>query len=140
MRRTARALGVLFVLCAIAYGWWVFSRRERYSMASDLGAGVSYVKMIFAAERECYEKHKFYASANELGPGGCGGLQVPVGNGEYDGFAAKVYANDQSLAIQLTPSSKARFLSLYCDQTGVIHIGTRDRPATRDSLTISARP
>jgi hypothetical protein len=132
MRRIA--LFVIGAASVFAVYLWIgrVSRRE-FPLNADLLRSLAVLKRVVAAENRCYELTHRYADLNDLGPGGCGGL---TDAGAHDGFKVLVSAQGLTYSVLVHPVSKERLHSLYTDQDGVIHFGTRDFPAGPNSALL----
>ena len=106
----------------------------------DFRLARGYVSEIRAIENHCYAIHGRYLSLPELSRDACGNLTPVIMRAQKDGYYFEIDAAGSQYALQVRPASPERQVSLYSDQDGKTRIGTRLRPATRDSLLLDERP
>jgi hypothetical protein len=132
------ASALLFVGAAIYWFAWVRSIRE-FRLGDDLHHALGVLNRVQLGERRCYRARGQFAPLQDLGPGGCGGLERRVSVGMEDGFAVEVHAAADRYSVRVHPIDGTRLCSPYSDQTGAIHFGTRDRPAMAGSRLLVPR-
>jgi hypothetical protein len=128
-------LGATASLCAgpaICRYAQVRNPRE-FRLGADLQHPLGVLARVRLAESRCHKATGYFAPLQELGPRGSGGFEQSILTGADDGFSAEVHAAVDSYSVKVHPMSTARLHSLYLDENGAIHFGTRDWPASADS-------
>lgn len=141
-----RLLNILFyasslLLVSTVIYWFVCFRHlgESFRLSDDLNHALGVLTRVRDAESHCYAVRGQFVPLEDLGPGRCGGLERSLTTGMDDGFSVEVHANPTSFSVKVHPVDSTRLHSLYMDQTGKIHFGTRDRPATVQSALLNPR-
>ena len=136
MRRTVKILFCAVTLLGLGCWiyWFVWSRSIReFRGGDDLIHALGVLDRVRLGESRCYQARGNFALLEDLGPGGCGGLEKRVARGTDDGFTVEVHATADRYSLKVHPADTKRFHSLYLDEAGDIHFGTRDWPATAHS-------
>ena len=121
------ASSLIALLCAVA----CYPRNiERYSLSQDARQAASDIRAIDDAEHNCYQKVGHFVSPEGARRDGCDQVWSAAAKAEGDGFAVEIKSNTSDYSIRVVPSAPTRLVSLYLDQTGIIHFGTKEQPAS----------
>lgn len=134
-----RSAIILLVGSGIAYYFVSARGTHEFQLGDDLQHAIEVLSRVRAAEDRCHATTGNFAPLRELGPGGCGGDTGTIYSGTDDGFTVRVHVLPGHYSAAVHPIGKARLHSLYLDEAGNIHFGTRDWPATADSPLLGAR-
>lgn len=143
-RLTVIMLSVVSALLLASLGptiwWFVWVRTHReFRFGDDLHRALGVLNRVRLAESQCQKAQGHFVDLRDLGPAGCGRLPETVSAGTDDGFSIAVSAASDHYTIRVHPVNTARLHSLYLDQTGTVHIGTRDWPAGPNSPLLIPR-
>jgi hypothetical protein len=142
MTRTVKILfcAVALLCLGVTICWFVWSRSIReFPLGADLRHALGVLDRVRLGESRCYQARGRFAPLEDLGPGGCGGLEKGLAGGADDGFTVEVHATADRYSVKVHPADTARLHSLYLDEAGDIHFGTRDWPATAHSHLLVER-
>ena len=103
---------------------------ERYSLSQDAKDAASDIRAIDFAERSCYQKIGHFVSPEDARRDGCDKVWSAATKAESHGFSVEIKSNASDYSIRMVPSAPARVVSLYLDQTGTIHFGTKEQLAS----------
>ena len=136
MKRVMNALSyasLAFFIAAVVY-WYTWAHRlHEFNLGEDLHHALGVLDRVRAAEDRCRQATGNFVPLRELGASGCGGVRGGLPAGKDDGFGVKVNLAASGYTAQVHPLDSTRLFSLYLDETGAIHAGTRDSPATAGS-------
>ena len=143
MRRAGNVLlwaSILLLAGTAVYCFtWARTHRE-FRLGDDLHRALGVLNRVRSGEDRCYKVNGRYVTLWDLGTSGCGGIAGSLSEGRDDNFTVEVHATAERYTVRVHPAGSARLHSLYMDETGAIHFGTRDWPASKSSpLLISGR-
>lgn len=117
-------VAVLFIGSVIQWFVTVGSKGDR-GLSKDEHRAFRVLERVQHAEGRCYKARGQYVPLQDLGPGGCGGLERGLSGGTDDGFTVEVRATADKYSVKVYPVDTTKLFFLYSDQTGVPHYGTR---------------
>jgi hypothetical protein len=124
----------LFLLVCTSIAWFIWSRRlSEFNLGDDLHHALGVLDRVRIGERRCFNTKGMFVPLQDLGSQGCGGIEGDLSTGAEDGFEVEVHDSPTTYSVRVHPRDTSRFHSLFSDQTGTIHFGTRDRPATAET-------
>ena len=132
------ATGLLVLGNIVHWSVWVRNHQE-FNAGDDLHHALGILNRVQLGESRCYRTKGSSLPLQDLGPGGCGGLERSLSDDADNGFTVEVRAVADKYSVKVHPINTTRLSSLYSDQTGIIHFGTRDWPATPDSYVLGSR-
>lgn len=137
-----RYLTVAGLLVIAVVGAWIMRARdsERSRSGESLLVAMSILQQVQTAESNCFRVSGYYADLSALGSNGCGGLRNEIVSGYFEGFNIAIHVKDGRYSLSIHPASIERFYSLFLDESGVVHLGTRQDPATIRSRPLEYVP
>ena len=136
MRRlTTIVVCAAILLCiGVTIFWFARMRSPReFRLGDDLQYALGVLNRVRLGESRCYRATGHFAPLQDLGPKGCGGLEPSILTGTDDGFTVEVGVVADGYSVKVHPANTTRLHSLYLDETGAVHFGTRDWPAAATS-------
>src|ERR1017187_2607927 len=109
---------LLFLGNAIYWFRWVRSHQE-FNVGDDLHHALGVLNRVQLGESRCYQARGQFAPLQDLGPGGCGGLERRLSAGTDDGFTVVIHAVADKYSVKVHPIDRTRLSSLYSDETGI---------------------
>jgi hypothetical protein len=124
----------LLLLATAVAAWYLRTRGfHEFPLGQDLNRALSVLHDIQLGEARCFKATGHYVPLQDLGLSGCGRLQNSIPAGADDNFRVEVRSSGDRYSATIHPLSTARLHSLYLDEAGRVHFGTRDWPATANS-------
>lgn len=118
--------------------WFLYLRHnaEGYSLSKDVTDTERYLRLISSSEEECYQRRGTYLSDETLAQRDCVELAAAVTMAKTNGYQVELWGDSTQYAVRVTGSSRLKGISLYSDRSGLVRLGTRDRPATANSAPL----